>query len=703
MTIREKILELLNEKNYKPLLMDELLIEFQIEKAYRKDFKKVVDGLEKEGLILKLENDRYVAANPDYIVPGILQGHERGFGFVIKDSKEKDDIFIAAENMNGAMDGDRVLVNIVSRKGPGKREEGEIIRILERNNKFIVGTLEESRNFSFLIPDNPKISYDVFIPKSQVNKAKDRQKVVIEIEKWPDKRRNPEGKVVEILGYPEDKGTDILSVIRQFQLPEKFPDEVKKEAKSISKTIAEEEIRRRRDLRSLKTFTIDGADAKDLDDAISIERLENGNYKLGVHIADVAHYVKENSNLDREALKRGNSVYLIDRVVPMLPEELSNGICSLNPYEDRLTLSVTMEINHMGKVVKHEIQESVINSKARLVYDDVSDYIEDKTEESREKLKDLLDELDAMEELMKILRKKREKRGSIDFDFPETKIVLDDKGIPIHIGKDERRIANKLIEEFMLVTNETVGEEYFWAELPFLYRVHEEPSQEKIQDFAKFIYNFGYSLKGKELHPKDFQILTEEIRGKKEETVISTLLLRSMRKARYSEENDIHFGLASNHYSHFTSPIRRYPDLMIHRIIKENLNGQLNEKRIKKLEKILPRIAEQTSNTEKRAEEAEREVEDLKKAQFMVDKIGEEYEGIISSLTNFGIFVQLDNTIEGLIHFNDMLDDYYHFDEEKYYIIGERTNRIFKLGERVNIVVNNVNLNKKNIDFQLLV
>ena len=304
---------------------------------------------------------------------------------------------------------------------------------------------------------------------------------------------------------------------------------------------------------------------------------------------------------------------------------------------------------------------------------------------------------------MKILRKKREKRGSIDFDFPETKITLDENGIPIHIGKDERRIANKLIEEFMLVTNETVGEEYFWAELPFLYRVHEEPSQEKIQDFAKFIYNFGYSLKGKELHPKDFQMLTEEIRGKKEETVISTLLLRSMRKARYSEENDIHFGLASNHYSHFTSPIRRYPDLMIHRIIKENINGNLNEKRIKKLEKLLPKVAEQTSNTEKRAEEAEREVEDLKKAQFMLDKIGEEYEGIISSLTNFGIFVQLDNTIEGLIHFNDMVDDYYHFDEEKYYIIGERTNRIFKLGEKVNIVVNNVNLNKKNIDFQLLV
>jgi ribonuclease R len=702
MSIREKIMEFINSKDYKPMIKEEILVRFGIDYGSRKEFYKILDSLEKEGLLIKTINERYAPINNEYLVVGVLEGHERGYGFVVPDDKDRDDIFIPAENMAGAMHGDRVVANILSKSWNGRRAEGEIIRILQRENQFIVGTFEESKNFGFLIPDDQRIAYDIFIPKSSFNNAKNRQKVVVEITRWPELRRNPEGKVVEILGYLGEKGTDILSIIRQFKLPEEFPEQVQEEAASIGQEISEKDLEGRVDLRHLKTFTIDGADAKDLDDAVSIQVLENGNYSLGVHIADVSHYVKEGSYLDKEALNRGNSVYLIDRVVPMLPKELSNGICSLNPNEDRLTLSVIMEIDRDGNVVNHQIEEAVINSKARLIYDDVSDYLEKDDEEAKEKLKDLLIELDHMKDLAKTLYEKRDKRGSIDFDFPETYISLDENGYPVEIGKIERRIANRIIEEFMLVTNETVAEEYFWAEIPFLYRIHEEPAQEKLSDFAKFIHNFGYRLKGKEIHPKELQMLTKEIKGKKEEIVISTLLLRSLKKAKYSSQPDVHFGLASRYYSHFTAPIRRYPDLVIHRIIKENLKGRLTPNRQEYLEGVLPDIADHTSMTERRAEEAEREVEDMKKAQYMSDKIGEKYEGIISSLTNFGIFVQLENTIEGLVHFRNMLDDYYNFDEDNYYIIGERTGRIYRLGDVVKVEVVGADPLRRNIDFNLV-
>ncbi|MFY9285892.1 MAG: ribonuclease R [Tissierellaceae bacterium] len=702
MSIREKIMEFINSKDYKPMIKEEILVRFGIDYGSRKEFYKILDSLEKEGLLIKTIIERYAPINNEYLVVGVLEGHERGYGFVVPDDKDRDDIFIPAENMAGAMHGDRVVANILSKSWNGRRAEGEIIRILQRENQFIVGTFEESKNFGFLIPDDQRIAYDIFIPKSSFNNAKNRQKVVVEITRWPEPRRNPEGKVVEILGYLGEKGTDILSIIRQFKLPEEFPEQVQEEAASIGQEISEKDLEGRVDLRHLKTFTIDGADAKDLDDAVSIQVLENGNYSLGVHIADVSHYVKEGSYLDKEALNRGNSVYLIDRVVPMLPKELSNGICSLNPNEDRLTLSVIMEIDRDGNVVNHQIEEAVINSKARLIYDDVSDYLEKDDEEAKEKLKDLLIELDHMKDLAKTLYEKRDKRGSIDFDFPETYISLDENGYPVEIGKIERRIANRIIEEFMLVTNETVAEEYFWAEIPFLYRIHEEPAQEKLSDFAKFIHNFGYRLKGKEIHPKELQMLTKEIKGKKEEIVISTLLLRSLKKAKYSSQPDVHFGLASRYYSHFTAPIRRYPDLVIHRIIKENLKGRLTPNRQEYLEGVLPDIADHTSMTERRAEEAEREVEDMKKAQYMSDKIGEKYEGIISSLTNFGIFVQLENTIEGLVHFRNMLDDYYNFDEDNYYIIGERTGRIYRLGDVVKVEVVGADPLRRNIDFNLV-
>ncbi len=702
MSIREKVVEFINSEDYKPMLKEELLINFGLEAKDKKDFYKILDSLEREGLIIKAANERYGAINKDYLVVGRLEGHERGFGFVVPDEPLREDIFIPAENMDGAMHGDRVIANIVKRSEGDKREEGAIIRILERENHTIVGTFEGNKGFGFVIPDEQKISYDIFIPKAYINGAEDRQKVVVEITRWPEPRRNPEGKVIEILGYLDEKGTDILSIIRQFKLPEEFPNSVQEYALDIPEAISEKDMENRVDLRHLKTFTIDGIDAKDLDDAISIEMLDNGNYFLGVHIADVSHYVEENSILDKEAYNRGNSVYLIDRVVPMLPKELSNGICSLNPNEDRLTLSVMMEINKDGNVVDHRIQESVINSKARLVYDDVSDYLENDDEEAKEKLKDLLEELNYMKNLMNILYEKRERRGSIDFDFPETMIILDNDGIPIDVKKIDRRIANRMIEEFMLVTNETVAEEFYWAEIPFLYRIHEEPNEEKINIFSKFIHNLGYNLKGKEIHPKELQLLTKEIKGKKEEMVISTLLLRSLKKAKYSSEADIHFGLASKYYSHFTAPIRRYPDLVIHRIIKEYLKGKLSLNKQDILEAKLPEIADHTSMTERRAEEAEREVEDLKKAQYMSKRIGNTYEGIISSLTSFGMFVQLENTIEGLVHFNNMLDDYYHFDEENYYLIGERTKKKYRIGDVVKIEVIGVDISRRNIDFGLI-
>ena len=508
MGIRKNIINFMEDKVYKPMLKEELAIQFGLEGKEMKAFYKVLEDMEKEGTIIKTRNERYGIVDKMNLIVGKLEGNEKGFGFLIPDDRTKEDVFIPAEEMNGAIHGDKVIVRIVSKGEPGRKEEGEVIRVLERANETIVGTFESSKNFGFVVADDPRIAYDIFIPKADINGAKTNQKVVVEITRWPEKRRNPEGKVTEILGFVGEKGTDILSIIKQFKLPEEFPDKVKEQAETIEQTVKKEEIENRVDLRNLNAFTIDGADAKDLDDAVSIEILDNGNYKLGVHIADVSHYVRERSALDKEAYKRGNSVYLIDRVIPMLPKELSNGICSLNPNVDRLTLSVFMEIDKNGNVINHEIVEGVIRSKERLVYDDVSNLLENEDLEAARKLKNVSDDLKAMEKLCKILYEKREKRGSIDFDFPEAKIILDDDGIPVDIDKEDRRIANRMIEEFMLVCNETIAEHMYWAEMPFLYRVHEEPDIEKINDFNKFIHNFGYVIKGtQEVHPKELQRL----------------------------------------------------------------------------------------------------------------------------------------------------------------------------------------------------
>lgn len=703
MTVRQKIIELMEDKFYKPMSRDEIANKFQIDRRGEKEFYKILNSLENESLIVKNIDDKYYLGDDKSVLVGSLDANERGFGFVIPHNKDQEDIFIPIDELNGAMHGDTVVANITSEAKDGKRTEGTIVRILERRNKTIVGTYTDSKSFGFVIPDENKISYDIFIPKGKKNNAKNNQKVVVEITRWPENGKNPEGKVVEILGYMSEKGTDILSIIRQYDLPEEFPKEVINYVDNINQEVTAEDLKNRVDLRGETIVTIDGFDAKDLDDAISIEKFENGNFKLGVHIADVSNYVKENSVLDNDAFNRGNSVYLLDRVIPMLPEELSNGICSLNPGEDRLCLSVIMEIDKLGRVQDSIIEETVIRSKKRLVYDDVSDFLEEGSRTARTKLEGVTDELKNMKELAEILMEKRERRGSIDFDFPETRIILDKKGKPVKIVEEKRRIANRIIEEFMLITNETVAEQFFWADIPFLYRIHGEPNPEKMESFLKVVHNLGYTLKGKqEVHPKVLQELLEEIKGKNEEKLISTMMLRSLQKAVYSEVPDMHFGLASEHYSHYTAPIRRYPDLVIHRIIKKYLKGKLSANKLKKLERNLPEIAEHTSMTERRAEEAEREVDDMKKAEYMRDYIGYEFDGVVSSLTRFGIFVQLENTIEGLIRFNTMTDDYYEFDEENFLVKGERGGKIYRLGDPVRIVVTDASPARRTVDFAFL-
>ncbi|WIF94921.1 ribonuclease R [Caminicella sporogenes] len=701
MITKEKIIEFMREKAYNPMLDIELAKVFDIQPIEMGIFLSLLDDMEKEGLIIKTKKKRYAVPERINLAVGRLQCTQKGFGFVIPDNMDIDDIFIPASDINGAMHNDRVICRLIRRGGDGKRPEGEIIRILERANKKIVGTFESSRNFGFVVPDDKRINFDIYVPKNEFNGAEDNYKVVVQITRWPEPRRNPEGKVIEVLGHKDDVGTDIVSIIRKYNLPEEFPKKVLKEAESIPDTVSEEEIAKRRDLRGMNIVTIDGADAKDLDDAVSIEKLDNGNYRLGVHIADVTHYVKEGSHLDKEALKRGTSVYLVDRVIPMLPKKLSNGICSLNPKVDRLTLSVFMEIDKKGNVVDHEICESVIKTKERMTYTDVSDILEKNDSKLIKKYDYLVEDFKLMQELAMILKKKKEMRGSIDFDFPEAKIILDENGKPIEIKKAERRIANRIIEEFMIVCNETVAERMYWLKLPFVYRVHEEPDMEKIENFNKFIHNFGYHLKGisTEIHPKTLQELFNKVKGTKEEHIISTIMLRSLKQARYSPENLGHFGLASNYYCHFTSPIRRYPDLQIHRIIKEMLKNELNQNRIARLKNIVANAADRSSERERLAVEAERETDDLKKAEYMSYRIGEEYYGIISGVVSFGIFVELENTVEGLVRISSLVDDYYIFDEENYLFRGERTNKVFRIGDEVKVKVVNVNIDQREIDF----
>lgn len=701
--IKEKILAFMREEAYKPMMLEELAIIFDIKKSDWKDFSKVLEEMESEGLIMKTRKNKYGVPERMNLIVGKLQGHPKGFGFVIPENTELKDVYIPAENLNGAMNNDKVIARISKENIPGKKLEGEIIRIIKRANSRVVGTFEKSDNFGFVVPDDKRIYQDIFIAKGNSNRAKHGQKVVVEINKWPEKRRNPEGVVIEILGSAEEPGIDILSIIRKYNLPEEFPHEVEEYAENISEEIPQSEISRRRDLRNLKIVTIDGEDAKDLDDAVSIEKLPDGKYRLGVHIADVTYYVKERSPLDREALERGTSVYLVDRVIPMLPKKLSNGLCSLNPRVDRLTMSCMMTIDNEGRVVDHDVFESIIKTSERMTYTDVTKILRDNDPELVKRYDYLIDDFKTMEELCMILNAKRMRRGALDFDFDETKIILNDKGKPIDIRPYEREIANRIIEEFMLVCNETIAEHMFWTGVPFIYRIHEDPDEEKLTILSEFIHNLGLYLRiSGEIHPKSLQSILEQVKGKKEEIVVNTLLLRSLKQARYAPDSTGHFGLAAKYYCHFTSPIRRYPDLAIHRIIREFINGRIDENRINKLKKFVDEASKQSSDMERRAQEAERETDDLKKVEFMSDKIGQIYTGVISSVTSFGIFVELENTIEGLVHISNMLDDYYIYDEKHHSLMGERLRKIYRLGDEVTIKVAKTDIDTRTIDFELV-
>ncbi|WP_110928523.1 ribonuclease R [Bacillus massiliglaciei] len=702
----DRLLEYMKEEAYKPLTVQELEGALGIEdSADFKDFVKALVQMEEKGLVVRTRSNRYGLPQKMNLIRGKLSGHAKGFAFVTpEDEPEMDDIFIPPNETKTAMHGDIVLVR-VSTETSGSRREGTVIRIIERGVTEVVGTYSESKHFGFVIPDDKKIASDIFIPKQASGGAVEGHKVVVKLTSYPEGRTSAEGEVIEILGHKNDPGVDILSVIYKHGLPMEFPEEVMQQANAVPDTIEESEIGNRRDLRGESLVTIDGADAKDLDDAVTVKKLDNGNYKLGVHIADVSHYVTENSPIDKEAFDRGTSVYLVDRVIPMIPHRLSNGICSLNPQVDRFTLSCEMEITPSGEVVNHEIFESVIKTKERMTYGNVNKILVDHDEELIERYEPLVPMFRDMEELAAILRKKRMNRGAIDFDFKEARVLVDEEGHPTDVVLRERSVAEKLIEEFMLAANETVAEHFHWLDVPFLYRIHEDPKEEKLQRFFEFITNFGYIVRGSanSVHPRALQEIIEAVAGKPEEMVISTVMLRSMQQAKYDPESLGHFGLSTEFYTHFTSPIRRYPDLIVHRLIRTYLiEGKLNEATKQKWDARLPEIADHTSKRERRAVDAERETDDLKKAEYMLDKIGEEYDGIISSVTNFGMFVELPNTIEGLVHVSYMTDDYYRYDERQLAMIGERTGKVFRIGDEISVRVSNVNKDERAVDFEII-
>ena len=636
---------------------------------------------------------------------GTYRKNQKGFGFV-KIEDQEDEIYISRENSKNALNGDTVAIKIIAEKEGDKKQEGKIVKIVRHEKDTVVGTFQKSRNFAFVVPDDKNFGTDIFISKDNWGKARDKKKVLVQILKYPEKGKNAEGKVIEVLGGINEAGVDMLSLIKQYELPYKFPDEVVAEAKAYGDKIDPSDLPRRRDLRNDIIFTIDGEDAKDLDDAIHVEKLENGNYKLDVHIADVSHYVREKTELDKEAYLRGTSIYMLGRVIPMLPRELSNGICSLNAGEDRYTLSCSMEITPKAKIVSSDIYKGVIRVTERMCYTDVQKILDRSDETVLKRYEKYISYFDLMAELANILKAKRKENGYLNLEIPESKIILDENGVAIDVKKYETYFANEIIEQFMLIANETVAEKFYWLQSPFIYRNHEAPDVDKVKELNKSLYNFGYKIKiSKEeiIYPNEFAKILEDVKGKDEEKVVSNIILRTLRVAKYEAENKGHFGIASKYYCHFTSPIRRYPDLFIHRIISKYLDNDylVNDFWIKKYEKRAEKRAENCSERERVATKVEREAEDIKKAEFMEGKIGEEYEGIVSSITNFGIFVELDNTVEGLIRYEKLGDEYFIYNEEKRQAIGEHTGKVYQIGDKVKIRVANASKLMRQIDFEI--
>ncbi len=720
---------LMKEPLYTPMKLKDLAVFLQVPKERRDDLRLVLEALEQEGKIHLSKRGKYCLGDEGRLT-GRFRANQRGFGFVEPEEKPGQgtggDIYIREEDTGTAMDGDLVEVAVLTRgpeqrknqKGAGqarraqeqeagereRKREGKIVHIIERGTAAAVGLFEihPGKNYGFVIPDNRKLMHDIYIPAEKAKGAVSGQKVVAEITFYGDGRRKPEGRIVEILGPAGDPGVDILSIVRSYQLPEAFSDKTLNQAERVAKPVSAADCQGRLDLRGWRMVTIDGEDAKDLDDAVSV-RKDGENYILGVHIADVANYVQENSALDHEALKRGTSVYLADRVIPMLPRCLSNGICSLNAGEDRLALSCIMTVNPKGTVISHEVAETVIRVDERMTYSGVSRILEGQDALACARYEKLAPMFRLMQELSLILQKRRQDRGAIGFDLPEAKILLDENGKPVDIRPYERDTAAHIIEEFMLLANETVAEDYFWREIPFLYRTHEPPEEKKIRALAVFVNNFGYRLHigANEVHPKEVQKLLRKVEGSPEEALIGRVALRSMKQARYTTENTGHFGLAAKYYTHFTSPIRRYPDLQIHRIIKDNLRGRMKKDKIRHYACILPEVAEHTSETERRADEAERETVKLEKAEYMRQYIGETYEGVISGMTNWGMYVELPNTVEGLVHVTRMTDDHYDYIEDRWELAGEHTRKSYRLGQKVKVRVVGVDLLMHTIDFEL--
>lgn len=698
---KERILAYMESEGYVPIKRRDMRAMLSVPQEDREKFENLINELIAEGRVFETKKGKLASPKDLQMATGTFIGHARGFGFVTPDAGGED-IFIPASETMGAMQKDRVLYKVLHKAEKGKKADGVIVRILERGQQRIVGTFEAgSKGYGFVVADDKKIAKDIFISRENTKGAVTGHKVVVEITDYGEDRRNPEGKVIEILGHINDPGVDILSVIRRYELAVEFPEEVYAEIEHLGTEVAEADKKGREDLRDLLTITIDGADAKDLDDAVSLKRLGNGNFELGVHIADVSHYVRENTALDKEAYARGTSVYLVDRVIPMLPHKLSNGICSLNPHVDRLALSCLMEVNGRGEVVSHRILESVINSDYRMTYTAVREILEDGAPALLEQYAEILPMLEDMEELRQILGEKRRKRGSVNFDLPESKIILDENGKPIDIRPYEKSIATNMIEEFMLVCNETIAENSFWQEMPFMYRSHQEPDEDKLEKMEQFLRGFGYYLRKKdgEIHPRELQKVLQKAEETDEERIITRMVLRSMMQARYTAENGGHFGLAAKYYCHFTSPIRRYPDLEIHRMIKKMLHGELDEKASAYYRRKMPDWAKHCSKQERVAEDAERDTDALKKVEFMEDKVGQIYEGIISGVTNWGIYVELPNTIEGMVALSQMDDDYYEFDEKKMLVFGKRTKKSYRLGDKVVVSVAKVDRMMGTIDF----
>ncbi|PSL42780.1 RNAse R [Salsuginibacillus halophilus] len=702
---RNQLLSYMKHEAAKPLSTKELEEAFEIEES--DDFKQLVqdlNALEESGDLVRTRSNRYGLPEKMNLLKGVVQGHQKGFAFILPSEEGYDDVYVPPNELNGAMNKDTVLVR-TQKPASGSKPEGSIVRILERGNTKTVGTFIDYENYGFVQSDDKHIANDIFIPKGSEHGAVDGHKVVVEISKYPEGRASAEGIVVSVLGHKNDPGVDILAITHKHGLPGDFPEEVVEQANNTPDEINPEEIKNRHDLRDEQIVTIDGADAKDLDDAVQVEKLDNGNYKLGVHIADVTYYVDEQSPIDKEAHDRATSVYLVDRVIPMIPHRLSNGICSLNPQVDRLTLSCTMELDASGDVVSHDIFQSVIRTEARMTYDEVRKILEDRDEETRNQYENLVPMFERMEELASILRKKRAQRGAIDFDFKEAEVHVDEEGQPTDVSLRTRSVAERLIEEFMLAANETVAEHFHWLKLPFIYRIHDNPDDEKLQEFLEFVTNFGYVVKGKgdQIHPRALQELLEEVRGEPEEAVISTVMLRSMQQAKYDPQNNGHFGLATDYYTHFTSPIRRYPDLIVHRLIRTYLiQNDTSERTKEHWQSQLPEIATHASERERRAVDAEREVDEMKKTEFMRDKIGEEFTGFVSGATNFGLFVELPNTVEGLVHISYLTDDYYHYDQKQYALIGERSGTMFRIGDQLDVRVISVNVEERAVDFEVV-